>query len=114
MLNYHAIPIAVKSLLLEISPLLLETSYYLAGGTSVALRYGHRLSVDLDYFTEQPLEKEIILSLLAEKITTISDQSSGAMQLLMSGIKVEFYAMIILFLTKPTPLIRFACCRSKM
>jgi hypothetical protein len=74
MLHYHAIPIAVKSLLLEISPLLLETSYYLAGGTSVALRYGHRLSVDLDYFTEQPLEKEIILSLLAEADTVDSSR----------------------------------------
>ena len=90
MLHYHAIPLAVKSLLLEISPLLLDSQYYLAGGTSLALRYGHRLSVDLDYFTGQPLEKEFILSLLAEKITGISDQSSGAMQLLIEGIKVEF------------------------
>ena len=90
MLHYHAIPLAVKSLLLEISPLLLDSQYYLAGGTSLALRYGHRLSVDLDYFTGQPLEKEFILSLLAEKITGISDQSSGAIQLLIEGIKVEF------------------------
>jgi hypothetical protein len=29
-------------------------SSYLAGGTALALQLGHRLSVDLDFFTEQP------------------------------------------------------------
>lgn len=30
--------------------------FVLYGGTAVALRYGHRTSVDFDYFTDQPLD----------------------------------------------------------
>lgn len=29
---------------------------YLAGGTALALRFGHRLSLDLDFFTQEPFE----------------------------------------------------------
>lgn len=32
----------------------------LAGGTNLALRFGHRLSVDLDFFSLEPFDKEYI------------------------------------------------------
>ena len=31
--------------------------YVLYGGTAIALRYGHRVSVDFDFFTAQPLDQ---------------------------------------------------------
>jgi len=38
--------------------------FHLAGGTALALRFGHRLSIDIDMFTPKVLEKEIMLELL--------------------------------------------------
>lgn len=33
---------------------------YLAGGTALALHFGHRISVDLDFFTQEELEENIL------------------------------------------------------
>lgn len=33
---------------------------YLAGGTALALHLGHRISVDLDFFTQEALEEQIL------------------------------------------------------
>jgi hypothetical protein len=38
------------------------SSYYLAGGTALALHLGHRTSIDLDFFSES--EVETILKLV--------------------------------------------------
>jgi hypothetical protein len=34
----------------------------LHGGTAIALRLGHRISVDFDFFTERPLDRDALLS----------------------------------------------------
>lgn len=39
-------------------------SAYLAGGTACALQIGHRLSLDLDFFTEKEFNTEIVLGQL--------------------------------------------------
>jgi hypothetical protein len=38
------------------SPYIAKRGGYLAGGTAVALRLGHRRSVDLDYFTRKSID----------------------------------------------------------
>ena len=35
---------------------------YLAGGTALALHLGHRVSIDLDFFTQEPLDEKILLN----------------------------------------------------
>ncbi|MBI2268041.1 MAG: nucleotidyl transferase AbiEii/AbiGii toxin family protein [Candidatus Blackburnbacteria bacterium] len=35
---------------------------YLAGGTALALHLGHRISEDLDFFTQQELDEKVLLS----------------------------------------------------
>jgi predicted nucleotidyltransferase component of viral defense system len=42
-------------------------NFYLAGGTALALQYGHRESVDFDFFTESPFESDDIIDQLSEK-----------------------------------------------
>ena len=39
-------------------------SFVLVGGTSLALQYGHRDSIDLDFFGNQPLNEDLFLSKL--------------------------------------------------
>ncbi|MFM2449417.1 MAG: hypothetical protein RIS44_1867 [Pseudomonadota bacterium] len=38
--------------------------FTLYGGTAIALRLGHRHSVDFDFFSEQPLDREAIKAAL--------------------------------------------------
>jgi hypothetical protein len=37
-----------------------ELGFALYGGTAIALRLGHRASVDFDFFSEKPLDREAI------------------------------------------------------
>jgi len=39
-------------------------SFALAGGTSLALRFGHRISVDLDFFTNKRFDNEVLTAAL--------------------------------------------------
>ncbi|GAB3569969.1 nucleotidyl transferase AbiEii/AbiGii toxin family protein [Spirosoma luteolum] len=68
--------------------------FALAGGTNLALRYGHRLSVDLDLFTNQSfltdeLSKEL-LNRFPEAIVT--DESKNSISLFIRTIKVDLLA----------------------
>jgi predicted nucleotidyltransferase component of viral defense system len=40
-------------------------SFVLVGGTSLALQYGHRDSIDLDFFGNQPIDEDLFLSKLS-------------------------------------------------
>lgn len=46
----------------RLAPCVQEQKATLAGGTALALHYGHRLSVDLDFFCAEPIRHERILS----------------------------------------------------
>lgn len=72
----------------------LDAEYYLAGGTALALRLGHRKSVDLDYF----INKEINTLLLKNKITEIFSstetkilfEEKNTLWCSINGVKVSF------------------------
>src|SRR5688572_28805857 len=38
--------------------------FYLAGGTALALQWGHRTSVDLDFFSSDTFSEEVLISAL--------------------------------------------------
>lgn len=41
--------------------------FYLVGGTALSLLYGHRMSVDLDFFSNKPFENKTIVDALKKK-----------------------------------------------
>jgi hypothetical protein len=41
---------------------LAEQGFYLAGGTALTIYFGHRISVDLDWFTSAPLSDPLVLA----------------------------------------------------
>ncbi len=49
----------------------LSANVYLAGGTALALQMGHRTSLDLDFFTKEHFDIEIILKNLQERFPNI-------------------------------------------
>jgi len=65
-------------------------AFYLAGGTGLALRFGHRLSRDLDFFCAQPFDENAIIDELkgTGKISVIS-KARETLHLHISGVKVS-------------------------
>ncbi len=64
MLHRETLPPGTLDLLTVLSAHPELAAFSLAGGTSLALRFGHRLSVDLDFFTSDPFENEPLLAVL--------------------------------------------------
>jgi len=64
MLHREALPPGTLGLLTALSADPALSAFALAGGTSLALRFGHRLSIDLDFFTTETFEKERIIEAL--------------------------------------------------
>lgn len=62
----------------------------LVGGTSLALQYGHRQSVDLDFFGKLTVPQEDIITMIdcMGKYTILS-QTSLILQMVVRGIKVD-------------------------
>lgn len=65
----------------EIKPGILPSRTYLAGGTSLALQIGHRISVDLDFFTPIKFD-EIIIANELKKIKGFSLEQTGNLSVL--------------------------------
>ena len=66
--------------------------FYLAGGTALALQFGHRISVDLDFFSQDSFS----VSMLVEKLNNlgdlkIEDQSEDTFNGFLDGVKISFF-----------------------
>jgi Nucleotidyl transferase AbiEii toxin, Type IV TA system len=79
-----------------------ELGFVLYGGTAVALRLGHRDSVDFDFLSEKPLDGPAIKSAFpfVAQSTTLQDQDDTWVVLTPYGnaerehVKVSFFGMI--------------------
>ena len=73
--------------------------FTLYGGTAIALRLGHRDSVDFDFFSERPLDREAIRAAFpfVSGATTLQDQGDTWVVLTPEGdegggqVKVSFF-----------------------
>ncbi len=74
-------------------------SFYLAGGTGLALQLGHRTSIDLDLFHEQAFSTERYVSLLIGLGGRVMQSEEGSVHGVAAGVKVSF-------LQYPYPLLR--------
>ena len=90
-----------RIILEKIAPIF--TSFYLAGGTALALQFGHRISVDLDFFNKDTFP----ISLLVEQLNAlgnlkIEDKSENTFNGSLDGVKISFfyYPYPLLFPTK--------------
>lgn len=67
--------------------------WYLAGGTALALQMGHRLSVDLDFFTTlDDFDIQDILNHLSSQDWSISLREKGTLYGELFGTKISFIA----------------------
>ena len=63
----------------------------LVGGTALALQYGHRQSVDLDFFGPLPQDKDILIDVIRRiGDVTVLNRSKIVLQMVVNHIKVDF------------------------
>jgi hypothetical protein len=69
--------------------------FYLAGGTALALRYGHRLSVDLDFFSEKKnldfAERQSLLAILIRLRAAIEEEKDGTVHARLGKTHLSFF-----------------------
>lgn len=71
-----------------------DPEYYLAGGTALALRIGHRKSVDLDYFIAQNIDTQQLRNQLTDtfqsKTVQVTFEQKNTLWCIIDGVKVSF------------------------
>ena len=95
-MTFHpeAIEAAQKHALLSLGPFVTKHSFYLAGGTALALHFGHRLSVDFGWFTGRPMTEPLRLAqnLREENIDfTTAQVAPGTLYGEVGGVQVSFF-----------------------
>ena len=90
----QALPHHVQELLRRLGRLPAIAPFYLAGGSAIALHLGHRISVDLDFFTAQEAyEVEPLLRDLREAgHVTIRQQKRGTLNATLDDTLLSFFA----------------------
>jgi predicted nucleotidyltransferase component of viral defense system len=68
------------------------SGFSLVGGTALALRYGHRISVDLDLFSSEDFDIDLIINVLSENFLTFQIHSTNKFGIFgyINDIKVDF------------------------
>jgi len=72
----------------------LGKKFYLAGGTALSLQLGHRLSVDLDFFSpteDIPTIRPALEKALASFSPTLADSAWGNLTYLAQNVRIGFY-----------------------
>lgn len=64
--------------------------FYLAGGTGLALQLGHRTSVDLDLFTRDPFNSELLATAIMQLGGQVIQAEAGGIHVVIAGVKVSF------------------------
>ncbi len=84
-----------KLLLDQIKKLSFLKDFYLAGGTALALQFGHRKSIDLDWFTEKNFSIRKIKNQLEKigKLEIVTEEEGDRLTLncILNNVKLSFF-----------------------
>ena len=95
------LPPAQRRLWPELGPIT-DHGFVLYGGTAIALRLGHRTSVDFDFFSDQPMDRNAVITSLpfGDQSTVLQDEPNSLTLLVssdkpdVSNVKVSFFGAI--------------------
>lgn len=91
MLRTETVTPATLELLIDLSADTLLADFFLVGGTALSLQIGHRLSVDLDFFSLMPfVADELATYLETEKGLTLNYLGKGTIKGEINSIQVDF------------------------
>jgi hypothetical protein len=92
MLQRRTIEPSTLDLLNTLLKIPILNSFYLVGGTALALKFGHRISIDLDLFSIEDFNKEKVIQELANSFPSFvykADNSTIGVFCTINGIKVD-------------------------
>lgn len=93
-LFWNTVTADMRVILNEFSRSEIGAKFYLAGGTALSLQLGHRLSVDLDFFSpteDIPTIRPALEKALASFHPTLADSAWGNLVYLAQDVRVGFY-----------------------
>jgi len=93
MLREETVEPATLELLKQMVGLPEMKPFRLVGGTALSLLFGHRKSIDLDFFTDEPLQKEVFIPALEDafgKVIPTNERSKVIYQCVIRNVKVDF------------------------
>ena len=100
----RVIPASTEASLCALRDARLLDRFYLAGGTGLALQFGHRLSLDLDFFAKEQFDEEMLLQRVqALDGFALVAKAPYTLHATVQETKVSFlgYAYPVLFPTNP-------------
>jgi hypothetical protein len=94
-----------RGLIPLLAPTVARHHFILAGGTSLALRLGHRLSADLDLFSEEEVLPDMLVGELraARLNPEVMQMDSGTLSVVMEDVRVSFFHYPYPFVDAPQP-----------
>lgn len=91
MLFFSAVSSEALELLKEIQDQPFLKDFYLVGGTALALNFGHRVSVDLDFFTEKEFDTNLLVESAKENFPVkILSQAKNSLTMDVRSVKTDF------------------------
>lgn len=108
--HWKALTPATRDAFHLVNELKLIKDFYLAGGTGLALHFGHRFSVDLDFFSEDtgavgPDQRSILRSVLDDPTLEITYDKDATFVVVWRGVGVSFFCLNLYPLVQPTLLV---------
>lgn len=100
--NFYSDCLSEKALnvLTRLNTVMNHYDFILAGGTALALWIGHRISVDLDFFTKEEFSTEGLFQKIktAGLVQEIVQEEKGTLTVMIDGVKVSMFHYPYLFL----------------
>ncbi|MBI5822774.1 MAG: nucleotidyl transferase AbiEii/AbiGii toxin family protein [Chloroflexi bacterium] len=108
--HWKALTPATQDAFHLINKLNLVNDFYLAGGTGLALHFGHRFSVDLDFFSDNektvdPDQRSVLRSVLDDPTLEITYDKDSTFVVVWRGVGVSFFRLNLYPLVQPTLLV---------
>ena len=92
-LHYHAVSPPLLKLLRQLMQEKLLALFQLVGGTALALRLGHRVSVDIDLFSDQTFDVQAVAEMLRDRLSIQSlEMAKNTVCGEVGGIKIDIMA----------------------
>lgn len=91
-----------QKLLCSLKDIAHKHNFVLAGGTALALQIGHRISVDLDFFSEKSFSTDALYRELQKTglKPIVQQETEGTLTAMVSGVKVSMFHYPYPFLDK--------------
>lgn len=105
--HWEALTPATQDIFHLLSRQKIVKKYYLAGGTGLALHFGHRISVDLDFFSDDinavaSDERAALRAILDDPTLEITFDKDATFVATQRGVGVSFFRLNLYPLARPT------------